>query len=248
MKTKEIERMLFEEMKINQIYDRNTLFNIVKVHNQTLPMSTIRWIIYSLVKQYKIQRMGRNKYIKSSTLERKKEFTYQLGEYASILENDIRKEYPKIYFTIYETRILNEFVNHMRAKNIIFINVENDYTNTIFDYIQNIDSANVYLKPKIEYLQLYLRNDMVIVNSIGSEYPKNRSIPTHSSIESFIVDIFRNKIIKYMFSEREIEDIINEISTSYLIDEDKMLRYARRRNVAEKIKIIMLTNVKSNGE
>lgn len=248
MKTKEIESMLFEEMKINQVYDRNALFNIAKAHDQTLPMSTIRWTIYSLIKQYKIQRMGRNKYVKSSILDRKKEFTYQLGEYASTLEKDIRKKYPKICFTIYETNILNEFVNHMRAKNIIFINVENDYTNTIFDYLQNTDSANVYLKPKIEYLQLYLRNDMVIINSIGSEYPKNRNNPTHSSIESLVVDIFRSKIIKYMFSEHEISDIINEMSTSYLIDKDKMFRYARRRNVAENIKKIMLTKLESNGE
>jgi hypothetical protein len=248
MKTKEIEKALFDEMKINQVYDRNALFNIAKAHVQTLPMSTIRWTIYSLIKQSRIQRIGRNKYIKSSLLEGKKEFTYQLGEYASILENDIRKEYPKMCFTIYETSILNEFVNHMRAKNIIFINVENDYTNTIFEHIQNTDSANVYLKPKIEYLQLYLKNDMVIVNSIGSEYPKNRSNPTHSSIESFVVDIFRNKIIKYMFSEHEISDILKEISGTYLIDEDKMLRYARRRNVAEKINKIMLTKVESNGE
>ena len=51
-----------------------------------------------------------------------------------------------------------------------------------------------------------------------------------------------------MFSEHEISDILKEISGTYLIDEDKMLRYARRRNVAEKINKIMLTKVESNGE
>jgi hypothetical protein len=231
-----LDDQLYEKIIKDRTYNRLDFFYLVNEINPKIPLSSVSWIIYRLIKLGKLQRIGRNKYLKGSSLHSKKEFAYQLGEYASILENDISNEFSSISFTIFETSILNEFVNHIRSENIIFVNVENGYMETIFDFLQDRLNSNIYLKPNIKILRNYIKNDMVIVSNLGSEYPKNRIKPTHCSTESFIVDIYRNKIISFLYSDYEINEIISEVITKYQLDFDKMYRYARRRNIADKLK------------
>ena len=59
-----------------------------------------------------------------------------------------------------------------------------------------------------------------------------------------MVDIFAESIIRYLFSPSEYPLIVETAMERYLIDEKKMMRYARRRNAAEKLKNYM----KSKGE
>lgn len=59
------------------------------------------------------------------------------------------------------------------------------------------------------------------------------------TLEKLLVDIFAESIIRYLISSSEYPLIVETTMERYLIDEKKMMRYARRRNAGEKLKKYM---------
>ena len=80
-----------------------------------------RSTIYSILKKKcdsgEISRVSKGRFVHSA----RKDYSYELSETARDIVALIQENYPLVDFQIWELYQMNEFVNHLLAKNIIFI-------------------------------------------------------------------------------------------------------------------------------
>ena len=85
------------------------------------------------------------------------------------------------------------------------------------------------------------KEDNIVVLKLISEAPKPKD--GHSStLEKLLVDLFSNKFTGRLIEHSEYPAIFEDVFNKYYLDEAKMFRYARRRNVESKIKGFMKEN------
>ena len=61
----------------------------------------------------------------------------------------ITTEFYDLNFRIFELTQLNTFVNHLYSHNTIFLSVENDIIDYVFDSLKSHYPGKVYLNPKL---------------------------------------------------------------------------------------------------
>jgi hypothetical protein len=154
--------------------------------------------------------------------------------------------FPLMEFQAWEAFQYNYFANHQIAHNIYFIEVENMLETSIFEFLRDRHKGSVLLKPTPSACQLYADSGAVIVQNLITESPVDRSNPHGVILEKLLVDMFADKKTRMFLEENEFPHILEDAFSSYIIDESKMFRYARRRNVEEKIRdcITLNTNIK----
>lgn len=81
------------------------------------------------------------------------------------------EKYPYVQFTVFETVLMNEFLNHLIAQNTVFIQVEKESSIYVFRFFQNQGIQNVMYKPGKKDFNLYWAKDCVIVTDMISEAP-----------------------------------------------------------------------------
>ena len=144
-----------------------------------------------------------------------------------------------IGFTVFESTLLNEFLNHLIARNTIFIQTERDTSAFIFDFIRDNTKANVLYKPSEKDYARYWQPDMIIVLDWTSQAPLNLSAPHDITAEKMLVDIYCDKTIQLTYSGSEYETVVNAVYGRYNVDTVRLLRYAGRRNKADEIKAFL---------
>jgi len=87
--------------------------------------------------------------------------------------------------------------------------------------------------------EIYASNDTIIVQNLITEAPVDQQEPHHVMLEKLLVDMFANKKMQLFLETREFNAILEDAFHTYVIDESKMFRYARRRNIEDKIKKII---------
>jgi hypothetical protein len=113
------------------------------------------------------------------------------------------------------------------AHNKIFLEVEKDGGDFVFSTLTEKFPGKVLLKPKAQEILRYGTDDVIIINHLVTEAPKSDGEPYQVPLEKPIVDLFANKHL--MRSKGDYPSAIELMSATYRIDQDSMLRYARRR-------------------
>lgn len=227
----------------NLIFTRKELYIKLQEHNREFNYNSYKWILPELISKGLIYRRGYDAY--SRNLSKVSAiYTPRYSEKAKKLQQLIEEEYPLAEFCVFESFLLNEFLNHQIANNTIVIQIEKEIGGFLFDFLEEEYAGRVLYKPKEDMFQRYWSEDCVIIVDKVSEAPKDKQNPYDMTLEKLLVDIFAESIIRYLFSPSEYPLIVETAMERYLIDEKKMMRYARRRNAAEKLKNYM----KSKGE
>ena len=146
------------------------------------------------------------------------------------------KELPKRCFVIFESVILNEFLNHQIAQNTIYVHVEKDVSSYIFDSLQEEFPGSVLYRPEKKDFAKYWTRDCVVILDLISQTPLSKESPHEITIEKMLVDIIAEKSVSAVFSPSEIPFVYENAMRSYQVDRRKMNRYAGRRGKASEIK------------
>ncbi len=213
-------------------YCHKDLMDKLKKLKNDLSESTYHWAISKLVRDGVLIRLGYDSYSTSKNLT-KEEYLPAYSETAAGLIRLISEKYPYVQFTIFETVLLNEFLNHLIAQNTVYIQVEKESSIYIFRFLQDQGIQNIMYKPEKKDFNLYWSKDCVIVTDLISEAPIRIDIPHSIMLEKMLVDISADKLIAASFSKAELPDICEQAQSKYLLDKVRMLRYARRRNRKE---------------
>jgi len=108
---------------------------------------------------------------------------------------------------VYESTILNEWVNHLIARNVLFVDVEKDYMPNVFRTLQEKLQTTILLKPSVDEYYLYASDATIIVSNLITQAPiRNDSYDIR--IEKLLVDVFANSLLKEFVSANDIEYMV----------------------------------------
>jgi hypothetical protein len=225
---------LNKEVAINDI--DNFLINQFKI-----PHSKTDYLRYKLVKEGLLERTGYKKY---SLRDYRKDYLPYFNERTIEIHDYIKQNKQLLKFCIWRTSILNEFTRHQVGKFMIMVEVERIGVEAVFDIIRD-KFDNVFLNPteKEMYNYILALNEPIVVIPLVSEAPTQivDEIET-TTIEKLLVDILSEEKL-YISYQSEKSRIIHEAHTKYIINMNKLLRYARRRGkqefIEEKIKTVI---------
>lgn len=229
-----IDKALFK-LSDKTTYCRDDLFHLFLGEKPDLSDSAFRWTLYNLIQEQKIFRVDYDTYIteKPQVLPIYKPY-YSDKTIAMI--NMLTEQFPQVRFVIFESVLLNEFLNHQIAQNTIYVQIEKDVSSYIFDNLQEEYAGNVLYKPGKKDFDRYWTRDCVVVLDLISQAPLSQEKPYEITIEKMLVDIVAEKSMSAIFSPSEIPFVYENAMRSYQVDRRKMNRYAGRRGKASIVK------------
>ena len=224
-----------KQLEADKIYSHKSLITLLKTFNPDAKESSYNWAITGMLKDGVLIKRGYDEYTLCGN-KAKADYLPSYSELSNRIIDRIKNKYPLVRFTVFETVLLNEFLNHLIAQNTIYVQVEKDVSIFVFRFLQELGYNNVLYRPSKKEFSLYWNRDMIVVTDLISEAPINSVNPYSIYLEKLLVDIVSDKCISSSYSVAEYPSIINQAMKSYKVDVKKMLRYARRRNKEEYIK------------
>lgn len=192
---------------------------------------SIYWLLNKLQMQYEIVKLGRNlfQFVGSDTL--KSNYNYKYSPEMTKLTQQIEMEYPLLDFQVWELIQLNEFLNHQIAHNTLFIEVEHMLERTVFEFLKKQYQGVLLCPSEDTYYQYKVSDNTIVILRLLSQTPKT-IIGTHNAcLEKILVDLFSRKLPGQLIEKAEYPAIYEDAFSKYHIDERKMFRYAKRRNI-----------------
>lgn len=193
--------------------------------------STIYYILKSKCETGEISRVSKGHFVRSA----KKAYSYDLSETSREIVSLIRENYPLVDYQVWELYQMNEFVNHLMAKNTIFIEVENMLDESIFNLLF-ARYPHVLRNPDIEEYYKYAGDETIVVRKLLSEVPPPFGPYHQTQLEKILVDLFGRGISGSILSRSEYRAIYEDAFQKYNINQAKLFRYARRRGIDSTIR------------
>ena len=219
----------------NMIYTKDELAKFI-TKNSKIEISdvTIYKRINKMISHNELSRINNGEYIFTN----KKQYSYDLTseiskKVLSITEENFDKSTK---FIVYESTILNEFLNHLIAKSTTIIEIEKNLMEQEFWLLKENGYQNVLLNPNDNENYIYNSYDgnCIIIKPLISKAPINHK--EHKiSIEKLIVDIICDKTTNLFYENSEIQGIFEYITKTYSFKYDTIYNYAKRRHCYEKV-------------
>ena len=211
---------------------RDTLIQVIKEQTNYNKDSSIRWVIYQLVKEGTITKVDNHFFYKGFLRKYKQKNMSTIKRRISDL---LKKNYPDIDAVIYESTILNEWLNHQITQNVIFVEVEKYFMGPIFEYLKNELNIPILINPSVGDYYRYVVDNIIIVTQLITQTPKTKH-GYDIKIEKLIVDLYANNLLKEFVSEDEHSNILQSMYQTYVVNNKTILAYAKRRNLENVVK------------
>ena len=226
---------IISELDGDRIYSHKELIAQLKLKKPNLSDNSCQWSVNALTRSGKLSRKGYDAYALSSG-DDPAVYSPEYSDTANRLIEAVDARFPHVRFTVFETVLMNDFLNHLIAQNTIFIQVEKESGIFVFRFLQDEGFPNVLFKPDKDDFALYWSKDVVVVTDMVSEAPLRNDRPHVIALEKMLVDMRADKLISTTYGKEEYPNVIEQAKSRYLLDKTRMLRYARRRNKLEEIK------------
>lgn len=222
------------DFKDSKIIDRDNLCKLIKEAYPKYKDTSIRWVIYDLAKKGIITKLNPTQYmIGHLDIYHQKNASDERRE----IDDYLNQVFPNIRFVVFESTLLNEWLNHQIARKVIFIEVEKYFINDVFRMIYNNFSTKVLVNPNREDLYMY-EGELLIITQLISQAPVNQQL-RDVKIEKLIVDLYTKDLINEFINEDEKEDVIESIFKTYPVNMKTVYAYAKRRGNIDIIKKVI---------
>lgn len=215
-------------------FTRKELLESFRMAGYMLSEASFYKKVEELVKNGQIIRVGRNVY--SLPDDKRLTYEYKYSELAEEVAQEIAQQYPYVNFSIFEFVQLNDFVNHLIAHNVIFLSVEAEIMDFVFETLRDKYPGKVLINPTIEIYHQYWSDNMIVLGKLTTEAPKGQKASWHTRLEKILVDIMAEPLLLASISRAEYPHIYEDAFDRYIVDENGLFRYASRRKVTKKIK------------
>ena len=206
-------------------------FDTLRSEYPNIGRSTIYHILKLLCETGEITRTSKGHF----DLTGKTNYTYNLSDTAKAISSAVHEKYPLVDFQIWELYQMNEFVNHLIARNTIFVEVENMLDESVFNMLFE-RYPHVLLNPSTNEYYKYAGEETIIVSKLISEAPPSYGEYRQVSLEKLLVDLFGRGLSGNIISPAEYPAIYEDSFKKYNINQAKMFRYARRRGIEQEIR------------
>lgn len=215
-------------------FTRKELLESFRMAGYMLSEASFYKKVEELVKNGQIIRVGRNVY--SLPDDKRLTYEYKYSELAEEVAREIAQQYPYVNFSIFEFVQLNDFVNHLIAHNVIFLSVEAEIMDFVFETLRDKYPGKVLINPTVEIYHQYWSDNMIVLGKLTTEAPKGQKASWHTRLEKMLVDIMAEPLLLASISRAEYPHIYEDAFDRYIVDENGLFRYASRRKVTKKIK------------
>ena len=215
-------------------FTRKELLESFRMAGYMLSEASFYKKVEELVKNGQIIRIGRNVY--SLPDDKRLAYEYKYSELAEEVAQEIAQQYPYVNLSIFEFVQLNDFVNHLIAHNVIFLSVEAEIMDFVFETLRDKYPGKVLINPTVEIYHQYWSDNMIVLGKLTTEAPKGQKASWHTRLEKMLVDIMAEPLLLASISRAEYPHIYEDAFDRYIVDENGLFRYASRRKVTKKIK------------
>ena len=187
--------------------------------------NTIRWALYNECQLGNITKIGTKLYKKGNY----KTYKYELLSNESEIAYNLVKEYfPNLKISIWDEKILNEWLNLLLSKNIVFVEVEKPYIDFVYEKFKD-KNLNVLLESQFLNESYNIKENIIIIRKLVSKAPINVA-QNKTTLEKLVVDLLFDKLFIKLLDTNEINNLVKNIFNHYLINKSKILTYADRKN------------------
>lgn len=181
--------------------------------------------------------------VKSNRLERVKQGIYRLPVSSFPVSDELKQlnellktKFPFIIFCLWNSNVLLPFMRHIPNLNLIYVDVENDAAESVFNFLNENQEKRIFLRPNAEEFNRYITGtDVIIIRQLISESPLQKVgdilVPT---FEKIMVDISGDVEFEFL-QGAEITYFYQNILEHNEINKSKLLRYASRRGRRQKV-------------
>ena len=185
-------------------------------------------ILNRMVRQGKLQRLQRGVY----ALAKQNVWRVVIGEQEKTVYDLIHLQFPLIKICVYNGETFAPLQHHLAFNQATYIEVERDSVESVFYRLQDA-GYEVYRTPdqQIAYDYVDVKKKIVIVKPLVTQAPLMKQdkycVPM---LEKLLVDIRTDKDFYYM-QGIEATYMTETARQMYMLNEEKLQRYAKRRNV-----------------
>lgn len=215
-------------------FSRADMMNAFEASGDKLSSPLLKKKLQEMLDNGTVARVGRNAYCVPKNGE--KPYAYRYSDLANEVAETVSKAHPLLMFSVSELVQINEFTNHQIAHNIIFLSVEGDVVDFVFDKLKDKYPGKVLLNPTSDLFHQYWYDNMIVVEKLITEAPKGKPKDWCARIEKVLVDIMTEPLWAESISESELPAIFEGAFERYVIDESCLFRYAKRRTAEKKIR------------
>ena len=197
--------------------------------------TTINWRIYALVQKGVLIRIGRGKF----SLGPGTVFIPGISNKLKTIHAKLKKEFPFLKICIWNTSVFNEFMVHQPGRFYILVEVEKDAVQSVFFFLKEL-KYSVFIEPDKDLMEKYLPDELetLIVKPLVTEAPVQKIEGINTvTLEKMLVDVFCDEVIFAAQQGAEMRTVFSDARNKYVINEDRMFRYASRRRKKETFKI-----------
>lgn len=234
-----IENNIIEAFQKRSSFDRGELYEFYLNTEPDLKESTFSWRIYDLKKKDIIKTIGRGLYV----ISYKPKYKPVLSNNALKIARKISERFEEINYAIWEIPWLNEFSQHQTSNQMIVVEVEKEFEESLYYFLNDSLQMNFFLNPDDKQIKFYISevNSSVVVKRLVTRAPtikikeKKTTIPT-ATLEKIMVDLFADENLFHFYQGSELIYIFERILNHYSINLTKLFSYAKRRKKEQEIK------------
>ena len=167
-------------------------------------------------------------------------FVPQVTDELRKLNEKLKEYFPYTNFCLWYNNEIAPFMHHIPNLRQIFVEVERDAVNAVFDFLNENIEERVFLCPDSDdYSRYIIGKEATIVRCLVSEAPvqtiENITMPT---IEKILIDVIGDVDFEFM-QGTELDRFYQIVLERCIVNEKKLLRYASRRNRKEKVEQLL---------
>ena len=201
-----------------------------------LPKSTVYSRIRSLVNSGVLKRIGRGVYERSDNAD----FELHISPKMKDVAKELSLQFPYIDFCVWDLTPINSLAQHLINFNICILDVDRDAVEAVYQQLRDMHEKVVTTKRLVDNLADY--NNYILVRKLVTDSPlMKKTEATVPTLEKLLVDIACDKEFA-TFQGYEMQHIFDNALAQYIINRNKLLRYAGRKNQLEKIEQLLINN------
>lgn len=214
-----------------EFFSRNDIFLAAKELEPNFKETQLRFYIGRLYEEGLISKVGHNLYTHGQV--ERDVYSPIESEAVKSIASMMKAEFPLVSFRIWNLSCLNEFLGHLVAHDHVFLEVERDGLEFVFERIHDDSSKKVLLNPSQKEIDLYSSDGDILIFPLKTESPAGNTNEYEISLEKLVVDMFSSRIIQGFISQGDYPHAFEAMFSKYKVNLSRLFRYARRRNKAD---------------
>ena len=207
----------------------------------TLTEQTFRRILYALEKRQALTPIAAGVYAiheNASPPSKKNYLPIYWSQSHQTLKQMLQETFPYLETLSWETGMLGEWMIHQPANNQIILETEREACESVFNYLQQKYSGQVFLEPDRTMMERYILplSESNLITRLMTQSPKKKMRGlVFPRLEKILVDVFVDSDKFFSFQGDELVHIFENSFAAYWISEKTLFRYAGRRKVATRL-------------